>query len=116
MQQKLTNGRCAVNQSEETRPWASRYKKGCAVACALQVSAFAFISLGVESTKTLPLPLAFVWLLGGPVSILASAGSYAWGAAACENGHKLQGNAAVLAALMTPIWFMYGIVVATRGP
>lgn len=87
----------------------------CAIACFAQTCIFALVSAWVVWSQKLPLVMAFLWLLGGLASLL-SPFSFFWGISAMVRGELVRGLGALVVALATPIWFMFGIVSATHGP
>jgi hypothetical protein len=99
------------------RPQSTFYVFGmfCAIACFAQVCLFAFISTWVSWTRELPSAMASLWLLGGPVSLLAPI-SFFWGITAFARNELGRGSVASISAVLTPLLFMYGIVSATKGP
>lgn len=87
----------------------------CAMVCFAQTCIFALVSVWVSWAHKLPLVMAFLWLLGGLASLL-SPFSFFWGISAMVRGELVRGLGALVVALATPIWFMFGIVSATHGP
>lgn len=104
--------------AQQKKPSSNFYDFGkiCAVLCAAQVILFAFISVWVTITHELQPGMASLWLLGIPMSVIAAPVSFFWSIAAYAREEPVKGSVAFLSAVITPIWFMYGIVNATTGP
>lgn len=103
---------------QRERPTSIFYGFGklCAVACAAQVILFAIIAAWVTLTRKLPPGMASLWLLGAPMSLIAAPVSFFWSIAAFVREEPVKGAVALVSAVITPLWFLYGLVSGTSGP